>query len=1466
MSLSTIAQTFYNEAATNGQVILNDALFGNGNDFSSLVIDELLRPEGNIVLNAKATDIPQNPTGNSFSFPASLPGNDTDSFLQLLNNTVRVLISQTNDGVAQMQLTINLTVTTTGTTNWVFSTSYPDLLGWPFNLIPFTNPQLIIVYGAVGVAPPLLEGVNFSSDFTLTGVFTPIQLLLKFAGNKDPQTSYFQGLITQTENGPIFDISGTIEDIPPLNFSALTVSQPVVTMSMDYDILPDNTVEDWGQVILNTQTTFDNNGAEIALTSSFILSFDPDDLNLSLIIQPTPGSLSTSLDNLGNWMGGQTWNQFFSKPPASALLPLLQSFGLQAYSMEVDVTNLKINYTSLSVGTLQPWGIIPGTLQVDYFSVDWQILDPFGDNSYSTLSIEGEVTLFGKNGEVIHFTGAIQLPDLLLEMSLSSDTEMTAADWIQTLVSAFGGGTIPSAIHDALAHFSMQLMTFTMSVPGKSMTFDLIGTINVGDNQIGFTVSLGIEVADAMTYDIEVAFAMNSWAIKGKITNDNEDKDVMVVCSWQDENNPITLLDIATALGFESLNIPAALLLDLKLLSLSFNISKDIFAIAAESADYGSADLLVYKLPDIGYTFFGGMNINSTISLSNLPVIGKKLSAIESVEVKNIQALVSSQVISADNVKNLNKVIAAMPDGSNLPQIPDQGMASTVNLSMTIDIGGYIIPVSSGLGGNTDGTAPSDQEVLTGTPSGDSNAPITTTPANQSDGTCWLNLQKAVGPLMFRRIGIKYADPVLWFLLDVSFEGGGLTIDLNGAAVGSPLDSFDPSFAISGIGIDYRTAGFELGGTLMKITPAANVEWQYAGGVVARLEGLSLSALGSYANIYTNDAHTDTMPSMFLFAQVTGNLGGVPAFFITGLSAGFGFNSFLRIPGINEVQNFPLVAGLSDPSKIGGKNASPDEALSVLMGLNGGVAWVSDQLGQYWLAAGLRFKSFELVSTNALLVAQFGTHFQFALLGLSKASFPIKSSKTYGYVEMQLEVIVDPTVGFICLTAVLSANSYVLDPACKLTGGFAFYAWFSPNTHAGDFVITLGGYHPSFDVPYWYPEVPAVGFSWAMDSTISLRGTAYFALTPAAVMAGGELDATYHDGDLKAWFKAWANVLIYWNPFHFDIAIGITVGASYRINLLFTHCTMTASLGATLHIWGPETGGTVRVNWTVISFTISFGAGATGNPGPVSWTGFLDQLPDGSNVVRVLPGDGLAANGNSDMSTPDAAWQVRPGGFAFNVISAVPTSLLTLNNNRNNPLATGNLINIRAMQDYRKNGNKNQGRNLQSILNLVVKKDGQPIDTLDSSSTWNITARSENIPKAMWGTGPQDQMPEGTDQLLNDQLTGFVVNSPSTVEGYTPGSIDANASLTDLVLATGELPINTTTPVGTAPREDAATLEIITAEIATGAIATARNSLFSDLLNLGVNPVTNDDMSKYATDAASIFSGVPMILKPTANA
>ncbi|HAA26836.1 MAG TPA: hypothetical protein DCE56_03055, partial [Cyanobacteria bacterium UBA8553] len=109
------------------------------------------------------------------------------------------------------------------------------------------------------------------------------------------------------------------------------------------------------------------------------------------------------------------------------------------------------------------------------------------------------------------------------------------------------------------------------------------------------------------------------------------------------------------------------------------------------------------------------------------------------------------------------------------------------------------------------------------------------------------------------------------------------------------------------------------------------------------------------------------------------------------------------------------------------------------------------------------------------------------------------------------------------------------------------------------------------------PQVPRLGFNWQVDDHLTIKGDAYYALTPAALMAGGHLQARWESGPLSAWFNAGANFLIAWKPYPYEASISVDMGVSYtfEVYLWFTtiHKTISVDIGADLQIWGPDFSG-----------------------------------------------------------------------------------------------------------------------------------------------------------------------------------------------------------------------------------------------------------------------------------------------------
>ncbi len=635
-----------------------------------------------------------------------------------------------------------------------------------------------------------------------------------------------------------------------------------------------------------------------------------------------------------------------------------------------------------------------------------------------------------------------------------------------------------------------------------------------------------------------------------------------------------------------------------------------------------------------------------------------------------------------------------------------------------------------------------------------------------------LPVQRAFGPLFVDSLGLGWENQtkVLDFLFSGSVELAGLKTTLIGLTVGIPTETpadFDAyTLDLQGLDISFKGGSVTLDAGLLKQTDPYLC---YNGTAVVKGGSFSLLALGSYAEVASSEEEgAPKVPSLFVFGVLNIPLGGPPAFFITGIAAGFSFNRGLIIPAIDKVQDFPLVKGVVQGTFT---SNDPVQALKDLS------QYVNPQVGQYWLAAGIKFKSFELITTAALLFLSFGRDWEVNLLGVSYATLPpeIPPSSALAYFELAIKVSFKPTLGIISAEAQLTPNSYVLTKDCKITGGFAFFLWYKDivgdgyTIHAGDFVISLGGYHPAFAKPVYYPEVPRLGMQWKMEVSvgkISIAGGAYFALCPTAIMAGGYLNVNYSLGPLSAWLNAYANFLIEWKPFYFNVGIGITVGVSFGVTIFGVSITLKAQLGAKLLLEGPPTHGYINVNWYVISFTIPIGEGknATVNNN-LTWDefekSFLPPTPKEKNAAsafRLASNDSgrsdqvvkwAAQNGMQSTNESDALWIVNPVPFAVSVQSAIPASEVTVASTTYKVAGVG--VGVRPM---------GYNTDLKSPFTITVSdKSGKAIDLV--ARKISLTPITNGAPAALWSKQllVKTQAPDPSTMLIPGALFGLTLNA-----------------------------------------------------------------------------------------------------------
>lgn len=788
-----------------------------------------------------------------------------------------------------------------------------------------------------------------------------------------------------------------------------------------------------------------------------------------------------------------------------------------------------------------------------------------------------------------------------------------------------------------------------------------------------------------------------------------------------------------------------------------------------------------------------------------------------------------------------------------------------------------------------------------------------------------LPINRALGPLFCRRLGIGWEgnDKLLALLFDGAVQAGPLTVDLDGLTVQIPVT--DPTnvgaydLDLLGLGVDFAAGQVSLNAALVKVLPTPAQPYTHYDGMANIQAGkLGISALGSYAWLPSSPTSQAGYASLFVFGALLQPLGGPSFFFVTGLAAGFGYNRKLLLPAQDQVPDFPLLQVLSDPKALGGKKGAngawtfpePTKVLNKLRNV------VPPERGQYWLAAGVRFTSFDLVHTSALLSVAFGSELKIGVTGISWMSLPPPPKagsgapdKRFAYVEMGIAVEVLPEKGVLTATAILTANSFVIDPDCRLSGGFAFYTWFGNNPHAGEFVLTVGGYHPAFTPPAHYPKVPRLGFRWPVSDTVTISGDAYFALTPSAIMAGAGLQILFSRGNLNAWFIAQMDALVQWAPFQYDLNIAVSIGVSYRLDLLFVTVTLKVELGASLVIWGPRMGGQAHISWSIISFTVGFGADRPTTSPRLRWTdaegrGFAQTLlpHQGTPAVarrsrrRSVLGPAVAgahrAAGQADASMltigqlggisstyqkPDGTtgWVVRPATFRFSALTAFPlTEVRTTFEDATTtwraqelcPDGEAYFVSVRPMRTSIQD----------SVLTVTLTYHGTAEGTAyDLPAGFELRPSIEPTQAAKWGKPlPAGARPE-PNATLPGRLMGFESITPRTTTLVPDGEQALHLNVAEVFKAEvlnkppdytdKHLPLTKAAqPAGLLPQARDAAWDIIQQSLQDPAVEAARAAVYDTLLHqFGLQAGTNGAVLAFGRQPGAWLNGLPLILPTT---
>jgi hypothetical protein len=1326
---------------------------------------------------------------------------------------------------------------------WTLGASFAILAAEPFSELTLANVRYVVTtmptdtYTWNGATQQLSQGSELFSIVTTNGPLAVAVALLKGASTTDtaPLTGKIDpSALTALDAGiPVLSLSATLGY--PISVTTFALSAPrveIVTGSAS-----DGTTVAW---LAFATTLSDKSGKAICDFDALVSS---GATTVTFALTETGQEKGLTPEAMIELVGVD-----YRHAVPDLLSEAFEAVSLQGLSATFSIAGgIALQSISAQIGSTGSVGY--GQFELESVTLGFTAIAPIGTGSMD-FSFDAKARLF----EDV-FGGEF---DVQIDYDLTTRDVTVSASYVDDLpLSQVAGGlsggsvSVPQGLELTLSEFGATLAKpaggtaqYTVYATAKAAsTLPFLGVHVDGELQL-------LVDSSAKRYEVVGTLLIGESAFT--VTVDLTADDKKITGQWQTlGTNYLGIEALAQAIGIAAPEIPAGLDLDLDSATIAYDVTKSILTLEAESKNYGKAVLVALK--SATWSFFFGLDINHRIGLSDIPIVGSEISKVVSVAIDDIEVLASSQ-LDGTAADSINGQIAAL--GGGYPQVPAAGM-SGVALAMVFDAGGEKTTLtitappstkqSSGRAANPLGTAllPSAEAPLGDGP-----------PPQPSSGTVWLTLQKSFGPVAFQKVGIRYQNSVLYFLMNASVSAGGLSIAVIGLGVGSPLTTFTPKFTIDGLAVTYAEGPVELSGALVgSIDPTVD----FYGELVLGVEELQIAALGGYCEV---EGH----PSFFLYAVLDYPIGGPAFFFVTGLAAGFGFNRNLVIPSVDGVATFPLVQwaqGAGNPPPM--DTSSIADAVTKVIGELSSSGVIAPAVGEYWLAAGVRFTSFELVQSFALLTVEFGTQFEVALLGLSTLQLPPAPAPPVALAQLELEAVFIPAEGLLSISGELTPQSFVLSKDCHLTGGFALSTWFTGD-NAGQFVVTLGGYSPRFTPPPDYPKVPRLGLNWQVTPELVITGDLYFALTSSAVMAGGGLSAIWQSGDINAWFDVEADFLLVFEPFHYYISAGIHLGASFTIDLLFTSARISIHLGVDLEIWGPEFAGKATIDLSIISFTITFGATTQNTDTTIGWGEFVDKLipSQGSGTKARKPALAAAAEagaapavvqvvvqaGLSKRLTDDDGklnWVVNGEQLQLLTQTAIPLKEWSFSPNVT--LAPGSPTPNTAF-----------GVGPVGVLNKDLTSTHTISVTTVEASTFHAAPALGNVPAALWQTRQFDSngVPVGLDPL-NSTTVERVASGFTITPFVAPPHHTLPIKLQDLEYTIADPIKRFDWTDATAPSADTFTDQTVWGTIATAAPEAVRSALVNEIAKEGWSVFTTIDVSELSSQAAYDLLADPVL-------
>ena len=636
----------------------------------------------------------------------------------------------------------------------------------------------------------------------------------------------------------------------------------------------------------------------------------------------------------------------------------------------------------------------------------------------------------------------------------------------------------------------------------------------------------------------------------------------------------------------------------------------------------------------------------------------------------------------------------------------------------------------------------------------------------------WVRIQRSFGPVYLEQVGFQTThanDRIASARIAVDGSLGllGLEVAVQELALGirwpQPNSSDPPPWnpnawtvSLAGLAVSANTSGVSISGGLRRATDGKP---DYLGMLSVRFGVYGISAYAGYG-VFTSGSHEYT--SLFIFGALNAPIGGPPAFFVTGIGLGVGVNRLLKVPDdLNQLPAYPLIQALDANSQV---SVSPAKAL-VQLGI-----FFPPAEGSFWLAAGLSFTSFALIDCVVVVAVAVGDGLEITIMGLARAALPTTSFPII-QIELALLARFSSREGVLSIRAQLTDNSWLLTKDCRLTGGFAYVMWFAPNKNAGQFVLSLGGYHPSFHRD-GYPEVPRLGFIWNVAGFLVIKGESYFALTSEAIMMGTRFEATLSLGPLWAYLRLGADGIVWFDPFKFEVSAFAELGAGVTLDIdlgWFGHVRITVSvhLHADVVVAGPELHGRATIDLGVASATISFGSDDDQGTPRLDYTRFAEKYlrPGGARMLTAVVGRGtlppsVAARSKPPTGAADDPIIVLPE-FSLNIATSAAANAFAIGSAPLLTITTSEMLAIGPMHVPA----------VASTVRVQVRST-DPSDAAEYASGALVEPSLGEFPKGVWAAQPQtDTKPIPSGDTIS-AATGVRLDFPA---GIPTGTVPINS-------------------------------------------------------------------------------------------